>query len=144
MENVNMDTLTLPALGRPFKLGMLYDARSDKLVPGITLWDNETLENKEYTDCRRQEMANFKIVTSDSWATKASALNIKANLQASFLSGLASVGGSATYLRDRKSTKHQTRVTLKYKCTSTMKELTMKHLAENKIKHTEEIGRAHV
>jgi len=30
------DHMTVAALGRPFTLGMLYDARSDKLVPGKT------------------------------------------------------------------------------------------------------------
>lgn len=30
-------------LGRPFSLGMLYDARKDELVAGITLWTSQTL-----------------------------------------------------------------------------------------------------
>jgi hypothetical protein len=36
--------LQIPALGRPFNLGVLYDARSEKTLPGLTLWDTATLQ----------------------------------------------------------------------------------------------------
>ena len=43
----NMDKqgiLIMPTLGRPFQLGMLYDVRSDKILPGVTLWDPDDLQ----------------------------------------------------------------------------------------------------
>ena len=35
---------TISALGRPFDLGMLYDRRSDRLIPGKTLWAPDQLD----------------------------------------------------------------------------------------------------
>ena len=42
-------TLTIPALGRPFTLGSLYDRRDDKLFTSVSLWDNEVLRK----ECRK-------------------------------------------------------------------------------------------
>jgi hypothetical protein len=39
------DVIQLPSLGRGGSLGMLYDVRSDQLISGITLWDNEQIAN---------------------------------------------------------------------------------------------------
>lgn len=36
-------SLIIPALGRPFDLGMLYDRRSEKLILGKTLWSPDHL-----------------------------------------------------------------------------------------------------
>ncbi len=38
------DDMQIPAIGRPFDLGMLYDARSDRIIAGPTLWNNDTLK----------------------------------------------------------------------------------------------------
>ena len=35
--------LEKPCLGQPFQLGMLYDCRSNALIPGVTLWGSEAL-----------------------------------------------------------------------------------------------------
>lgn len=34
VRNMAADQITMPALGRPFSLGMLYDARKDELHTG--------------------------------------------------------------------------------------------------------------
>ncbi|XP_016314348.1 verrucotoxin subunit beta-like [Sinocyclocheilus anshuiensis] len=44
MDSVGVNVIESAALGRPFQLGMLYDCRKDALIPGITLWDNEQLQ----------------------------------------------------------------------------------------------------
>uniref|UniRef100_A0A3B4Y5K4 B30.2/SPRY domain-containing protein n=1 Tax=Seriola lalandi dorsalis TaxID=1841481 RepID=A0A3B4Y5K4_SERLL len=60
---ISSDILVVTSLGRPFTLGMLYDARQDRLIPGFTLWDNDVL--KESTvDCPQPSSA-FKIIASD-------------------------------------------------------------------------------
>ncbi|CAL8316875.1 unnamed protein product [Gadus morhua 'NCC'] len=49
VNRMNMDsckTVVLAALGRPFSLGMLYDCRSDSLIPALKLWDREALEKE--------------------------------------------------------------------------------------------------
>ena len=53
--------IELVTLGRPFRLGMLYDIRSDALIPGLTLWDSQKLkENTTKTDLAS---TNYEVIT---------------------------------------------------------------------------------
>ncbi|KAL3042133.1 hypothetical protein OYC64_020143 [Pagothenia borchgrevinki] len=115
------DHMTVAALGRPFTLGMLYDARSDKLVPGLRLWNDKTL--KEKTSETPQHSSSFEISASDTTESKSTLLDIEASLKVSFLSGLIEVEGSAKYLNDEKKFKNQSRVTFEYKATTNFKQL---------------------
>lgn len=103
------------------------------LISGITLWDSTDLKR----DTREQLQPNneFEIVASESIEDKTSALNVEASLKASFLCGLVEVEGSAKYLNDQKTSRNQTRVTLKYKATTKFEELTMNHLGSGNVKH---------
>ncbi|XP_070612830.1 uncharacterized protein [Erythrolamprus reginae] len=123
---VEEDAIEIPALGRPFQLGMLYDCRKDALIPGVTLWDYSSLQ-KDLT-AKPQPKTESEIITSDSIDDKISALDISASLKASFLGGLVEVGGSAKYLQDIKKSKQQARVTIQYKTTTKYEQLTMSHL----------------
>nr|XP_009669300.1 PREDICTED: uncharacterized protein LOC104141623 [Struthio camelus australis] len=127
------DTMEIPTLGRPFQLGMLYDCRKEILIPGISLWDLDTVQKN--VDVKPQHKSEFKIIASDSMEDKTSALGIKASLQVSFLSGMADVSGSAEYLRDTKRSKHQARVTLQYSATTQFKQLTMNQLGRQNISY---------
>uniref|UniRef100_A0A0F8CVL2 Neoverrucotoxin subunit beta n=1 Tax=Larimichthys crocea TaxID=215358 RepID=A0A0F8CVL2_LARCR len=120
------ENMKIAALGRPFTLGMLYDARKDKLIPGVTLWDGKTLQ--ENTSESSQHSSAFQISASDSIESKSSLLDVEASLKASFLGGLIEVGGSAKYLNDTKKFKNQSRVTCQYKATTNFKQLSMAHL----------------
>ncbi|CAL8369516.1 unnamed protein product [Boreogadus saida] len=126
-------TVVLAALGRPFRLGMLYDCRNDSLIPAPTLWDREALEKD--TDERTQPKSDFDIVASDSIEDKSSALNVEASLKASFLCGMVEVDGSAKFLKDSKISRNQARVTLKYKNITKFKELSMNHICRCNVKH---------
>ena len=123
----------MPCLGRPFQLGMLYDCRDDRLVPGVTLWDYDTLQAA--LDSRPQEGLEYSIVTEDSIESKTASLGVDAGLKLSCLGGLVSVSGSAKFLDDQRSSKQQARVSLKYSTTSRFEQLTMQHLAVDKIKY---------
>ncbi|XP_070604480.1 uncharacterized protein [Erythrolamprus reginae] len=120
------DTSEIPALGRPFQLGMLYDCCKDALIPGVTLWEDLSLQNNLKT--KPQPKTATKILASDTIDDKASALNISASLKASFLGGLIEVGGSAEYLHDTMKSKQQARITVQYKTTTRYEQLTMSHL----------------
>ncbi|KAJ0015627.1 hypothetical protein NQD34_009247 [Periophthalmus magnuspinnatus] len=123
----------MPALGRPFKLGMLYDARADKLVPGMTLWDHEKLQ-QDMTETLKPN-SEFEMLASDSISDKSNSLGVDASLKASFFSGLITVDGSAKYLKDTKTSKQQARVTLQYKTTTCFRALTMNQLGAGNIMH---------
>uniref|UniRef100_A0A673LQ61 Uncharacterized LOC107725728 n=1 Tax=Sinocyclocheilus rhinocerous TaxID=307959 RepID=A0A673LQ61_9TELE len=128
-------TIELACLGQPFQLGMLYDCRKDSLIPGITLWDSEMLQKN--INVHTQPNTDFKIIASDLSEDKAEALNVSASLEASFLSGLVSVKGSADYLHDKKKSKNQSRVTLRYRTTTRYEQLTMEHLGKGNVKHSD-------
>ena len=49
--------LVVPAAGRPFKLGQLYDQRSEEVVVGPALWDEARLAKFDTLDnCRSSNM----------------------------------------------------------------------------------------
>ncbi|XP_028933404.1 stonustoxin subunit alpha-like [Ornithorhynchus anatinus] len=132
---MDLKAIEMPTLGRPLQLGMLYDCRDDRFVPGVTLWDiNDTEKDMRSQPQHRTE---FHIIASDSLEEKSSALSISASLKASFLGGLVSVEGSAKYVNDTKTSKRQARVTLHYSTTTEFKQLTMKHLGRQNITYPE-------
>uniref|UniRef100_A0A3Q0SI50 B30.2/SPRY domain-containing protein n=1 Tax=Amphilophus citrinellus TaxID=61819 RepID=A0A3Q0SI50_AMPCI len=112
------DILEVAALGRPFTLGMLYDARRDKLIPGVTLWEAKTLQEKSVEN--DQHSSEFEVSATDFTDKDSSLLDVNASLKASFLSGLIEVEGSAKYLNNNKKSHHQGRVTLQYKATTNL------------------------
>uniref|UniRef100_A0A671Y2T3 Neoverrucotoxin subunit beta-like n=1 Tax=Sparus aurata TaxID=8175 RepID=A0A671Y2T3_SPAAU len=118
---MSSEVMDIAALGRPFTLGMLYDARKDKLIPGLTLWDQNTLKQK--TIETSQQTSNFEVSASDSIESKSSLMDIEASLKVSFMSGLIEVGGSAKYLNDTKKFKNQSRVTCRYNATTHFNQL---------------------
>ncbi|XP_067303622.1 cytolytic toxin-alpha-like [Pseudorasbora parva] len=131
--NTNYPALTsepieVAALGRPLYPGMLYDCRKDTFIPGVTLWDKNSLSKD--LDSRPQPMTDVKFSSSDSLSSKASLLDVSASLKASFLGGLVEVEGSAKFLRDTKSSNQQSRVTMYYSETTRFDQLTMRHLGQ--------------
>lgn len=126
--------LSIPALGRPFRLGNLYDCVNENLIPGITLWDQTTLKGKTI---QHLETSKFSIIASDSLEKKSNALDINAEMKLSFLAGLVEVSGSAKYLDNEKSSSKQERVTLHYKCTTKSEEMTMEQLGPGRVEHPE-------
>ncbi|XP_036938319.1 neoverrucotoxin subunit beta-like isoform X2 [Acanthopagrus latus] len=120
---MSSEIMDVAALGRPFTLGMLYDARRDELIPGLTLWDPKTL--KEKTVKTSQQTSNFEVSASDSIESKSSLMDIEASLKVSFLCGLIEVGGSAKYLNDKKKFKNQSRVTCRYNATTHFNQLSV-------------------
>ncbi|XP_051781789.1 LOW QUALITY PROTEIN: uncharacterized protein LOC114641179 [Erpetoichthys calabaricus] len=127
--------LEMAALGRPFQVGMLYDCRTDSLIPDVTLWDWENL--KKDLKIKPQNNTQVNIITLDSSDEKTSTLNMTASLKASFLCGLNEVGGAAKYLNDTKSSKRQSRVTLHYSTTTRMEQLSMSHLGNQNVVYPE-------
>ncbi|RVE59268.1 hypothetical protein OJAV_G00186930 [Oryzias javanicus] len=114
------------ALGRPFALGMLYDARKEKLITDFTLLDGDIIKrNKER---QPQKSSSYDVTASDSIQSKSSLLDVDTSLKASFMGGLVEVGGSAKFLNDKKKFKNQSRVTLQYKVTTEYERLNVTQL----------------
>ncbi|XP_017208424.1 uncharacterized protein isoform X1 [Danio rerio] len=120
------DTVEVAALGRPLYPGVLYDARSDSFIPGVKLWDNNTLT--EHVSSRPQTRTDLTFSSSDSLSTKFSHLDVSGSLKVSFFGGLLELGGSARYLRDTKSSTRQSRFTMYYSGITRYEELSMNKL----------------
>ncbi|XP_062380546.1 stonustoxin subunit beta-like [Sardina pilchardus] len=114
-------TLKISALSRTLHLGALYDARRDRLIPGISLWSADDMKSK--TQVSPQPRTEFQVETSESLSEKTNLLGMSASVKLSFLSGLITAGGSAKYLDKKTSSALQCRVTLKYQITTDFKEL---------------------
>ncbi|XP_063049710.1 verrucotoxin subunit beta-like [Engraulis encrasicolus] len=131
------DVIETAALGRPFRLGMLYDCRSETLIPGVTLWNPEELKDHIVEDQRNSE---YNVITSDSITQKANSFNVSGSLKLSILGGKVNISGSANYLNDTKTSLKQERLTLQYTTTTKFKLLTMSQLAHKNITYQDVLG----
>ncbi|KAI2660050.1 Stonustoxin subunit beta [Labeo rohita] len=127
MDSVGVDVIESAALGRPFQLGMLYDCRKEALIPGITLWDNEQLQQNIHS--HPQINTHFNVTASDSIEEKSRLLNIDG--------GRLNLSGAGKYLSDTKKSFKQQRLTLHYHSTTKFEALAMNHLASGNIAHYE-------
>lgn len=76
------------------------------------------------------------MITEHSTDTKAISLGVEAGLKLSVAGGLISVDGAAKFLTDEASSANQTRITLRYRCTTKFAEVTMNHLTVDNIAYT--------
>ncbi|XP_061587043.1 stonustoxin subunit alpha-like [Cololabis saira] len=135
MESAAME---VAALGRPFGLGMLYDCRNECLVPGMTLWDEDDL--KKHIRERPQKYNNFKVEAAQTTESKFSGLDVSGSLKLSIMGGMIQAEGSAKYLNDNTKSKDQARMTLTYKATTKIQELSMDHLGSMKHESTHNVA----
>ena len=121
-----MSQLVIPSLGNPFSLGMLYDAHSEKIIPGKSLWDAKVLDSAKKVTL--QPSSNFKVYAKNTFGEKTQSLKVEASLKLSLMGGMIEVGGAAKYLNDERTSERQARVTLKYSSTSRFEQLTMEQI----------------
>ncbi|XP_066566441.1 stonustoxin subunit alpha [Amia ocellicauda] len=125
------ETIETASLGRPFQLGMLYDCRTETLIPDTTLWSTKTVT--ESRQVKSQINTESQVFVTDSNKHNVSALKVNSSLKASLLAGLVEVGGAAKYFNDRTKSNNQVRVTLKYYTTTRYEQLNMTDLAKRKV-----------
>lgn len=92
------------------------------------MWDKKALQDD--LDVHRQPKTVLQFCTIDSLSDKTNLMDMSSSLKASFLGGLVAVGGSAKYLRDAKSSSHQSRVIMHYSQTTRFDQLTMTELGK--------------
>ncbi|KAH0627720.1 hypothetical protein JD844_003856 [Phrynosoma platyrhinos] len=98
------EVMEMPALGRPFRLGMLYDCYKDALLLEHSFVDSKTCEahteHSKYTDNVSEQ------IPYDAIGKRAAALEVKPSLLTSLLCGLFEVDGCAKYLLSAKAFGH--------------------------------------
>ena len=86
-------SLKIPGLGRPFRLGALYDVRTDRLVaPGVSLWDSEFLN--EHISERPKPYSKVEVFDGSSFSKRSDFFQLSGEMKASFAAGLIKVSGS--------------------------------------------------
>uniref|UniRef100_A0A3B4XYQ9 SPRY-associated domain-containing protein n=1 Tax=Seriola lalandi dorsalis TaxID=1841481 RepID=A0A3B4XYQ9_SERLL len=115
---ISSDILVVTSLGRPFTLGMLYDARQDRLIPG----------KRSYKGADKLLLFNTP--------TGVQSIEAEVSNISSCLPGLLEVEGSAKYLNDTKKYQNQSRVMLQYKATTNFIQL-MTNLGTKHIGYSE-------
>lgn len=113
---MNSEVISKACLGRPFHLGMLYDCRTDKLIPGLSLWDFTSIRKATKTSSLSD--SGYEVFTAESLNERASHFGVDSSLQFSLLTGLVNPLGSASYLCDFTSAENNACVCLKYWNTS--------------------------
>ena len=135
MSAGNNSTLKIVALGRHFELGMLYDFRTDRLIPNILLWGSDI--NSNNINYRSLSMNNCEIHLKDTFTEKADLLGIDDNLKLSILAGLVDLIGPAKLIDNVKTTNHIVRFILKHSITTHLSSLTMTYSSKSYTKHPE-------
>ncbi len=131
---MDSQSLELPALGRPFSLGQLYDARREAIVP-LSLWNKKKLE--DYVIKEEKFNTAFTVSSRDSINDKCRLLNISAEAKLGILSGLVEVRGSGKYIRDTKKSNNVARVSFGYHIETYAKQLSMDVLGQTSYDHPE-------
>ncbi|CAF1046677.1 unnamed protein product [Rotaria sordida] len=135
MSIENNSTLKIMALGRPFQLGILYDYRTDKLIPNISLWNSNL--SSEYINCQPLSWNKCQLYVTDMFTDKADLLGIDNNLKISVLANLIQLSGSAKLINDRKKSNHILQFILKYSIKKHIDALTMTYINKNYTKYQE-------
>ena len=117
--------LVKDTLGRPMRLGQLYDCRKDNPEDGasLPLWKEEDMKNGTRT--LYNSGTSYSIDVEDVSSSRLSKTSMNADLKMSVCCGLASGRGSGKYVEETSSSKREVRATLEYKYVSRFEELTM-------------------
>ena len=117
-------TITLDAMRPEFRLGSLYDRRTDKLLPSYTLWKEDSYKKEGFVYEGPATSQEWFIDAENTFSSKVGHLEIEAELSLSLLGGLVDIKGHAKYLKDTSSSSSVAKVSLTYKETTVYRELT--------------------
>ena len=116
--------ITLDAMRPEFRLGSLYDRRTDNLLPGFTLWKEDSYKKEGFISERLASNQQWLIDSENTFSSKVWKLDIEAGLTLSLMGGLVDIKGHAKYLKDTTSSSNVAKVSLTYKETTVYRELT--------------------
>lgn len=120
------EVLEVPCFGQSFQLQMLYDCRSHLLVKGPTLWEFDIVKNSSVH--RASPQSRYEVFTGHSLDEKMAMLGVDSSLKLSLMTGLVKPSGIGSFIFDKKSSKNQASVTLKYESTSKFDELILEQV----------------
>ncbi|CAF4832019.1 unnamed protein product [Rotaria sp. Silwood1] len=135
MSIENNSSLKIMTLGRPFKLGMLYNFRTDKLISNLSSWNLDLLQ--EHIHYQPLSWKRFELYLSDKFTEKANLLGIDNNMKLSILADLVDLSGSVYLINDQKKTNRILRFILKYSFTKNLHKINLTDIDNIYKKHPE-------
>ena len=101
-------------------MGMLYDSYNDRLLPGMFMWDQQTLDKASKSKPQAYYSTSIEVSTefSDNLDSRCIQLGVDNDLKLSIFSGLVVAKRSAEYLYHSRQSTNQARVCLKCESTS--------------------------
>lgn len=128
----------MPCFGQSFQLGMLYNCRSHHFVLEPTLWEPDTLKLASMSRPSTQSNFTCEVFTGDRLEEKMATVGVDSSLKLSLITGLVGPSCIGNFIFDRKSSKTQARVTLKYESTSKFDTLSLGQIKQELHKHISE------
>ena len=96
-------TFETTALGQAITLGELYNANKSEFY-GVQLYTQDSINSSTISTARDPPFTDLSLSVTSSFQDKANLFDVKAQLTLEVLAGTVSVSGSASYLKDTKST----------------------------------------
>ncbi|XP_046462593.1 uncharacterized protein LOC124208763 [Daphnia pulex] len=127
--DVSTQILEIPVLGRQFKLGTLYNARTDEIIPGNPLWSEN--ESKKF-EVSRNDGYIYSLIAPGLLSDKFQELNVNGSLQICILTGMVEPKGPASYLIKKKATYRESSVHVKCYCNTAIRQVPANQLEDNK------------
>ena len=95
----------IDALQPEVRLGSLYDRRTDKLFPGLTLWKEESFKEEGFVNEIPSSQKQWFLDSQNTFSSKVDSrrLDIDPGLILSIMSGMVELKGHAKYLSDTSS-----------------------------------------
>ena len=118
------DIITVDATTPEFRLGSLYDRRTDNLLASHALWKEDSLNRKGFYSEKISSSQQWLTDSENTFSSKVRKLDIETGLTLSFLGEMVDIKGHAKYLEDTVSSSNVAKVSLTYKETTVYQELT--------------------
>ncbi|XP_056329171.1 uncharacterized protein si:ch211-281l24.3 isoform X2 [Danio aesculapii] len=123
------DVIEMAALGRPLKLGMLYDNKTNSFCQDTFKWDEDMLACLKVSLPRPQ--THVKVLENDSPHERFRVLEMSPVLQVGTQTGQIKINGSASFLNHPEQSQYQERATLHYRTTTRLDMISQRHLQES-------------
>ncbi|CAM4557549.1 unnamed protein product [Leuciscus chuanchicus] len=122
------DVIEMAALGRPLRLGMLYDSHSNSFCQDIFMWDEDTLARMKVSLPWPQTYV--KVLENDSLQERFRVLEMSPVLQVGTQTGQIKMNGAAALLNHPEQSHYQERATLHYRTTTRLDMISQRLLQE--------------
>ncbi|CAF4606097.1 unnamed protein product [Rotaria sp. Silwood2] len=131
MAGEKVPALKMMALDRPFKVGMLYDYKTERLIPNMLLWGEKLISN--YLTCHSSSSRTYEVHINNNLTDIEYAYGIDNNLKLSIIAGLVDLPGLNNLIDHCQRIRQTELFILQYSITTHYDELAIHHFRKNDV-----------